>query len=289
MLKKSIAILLVLLALLSFTVTGISAAEADLAEVGADPVVYFEVPSDWKNFSYINCHIYPYGGDPLANWSSKKERCTLEEDGRWSYNFTKVGGLQDGTYYCIIFATDTNIETYATLMTTACYGDTLHCNDTYYENPVDSNKKSRAAFWKNHSASQYGPLMQLTSLGNLIGTCLPPGVTATDLFTEFLNETLDNARTYSGKTDQDIIDDMAQGLGLSQDSVEKIIKDTGVSVDWKKAESDAPVEDKPLIPGSPSAVGTGLDTTVVVVATALMLSSAITVAGAIILKKKQKN
>ncbi len=288
MLKKILCIVLTLVSLMGLTLIGVSAAEVDVQEVGADTVVYFEVPSDWKNYKHINCHIFPYGGKPLANWTSKKERCTLEEDGRWSYNFTKVGGLESGTYYCIIFATDTSIETYSTLMTTDCYGDTLYCNDTYYENPVDSNKSSRAAFWKNHSSSQYGPLMQITSIGNLIGTCLPPGVTATDLFNKFLTETLDNARQYSGKTDQDIIDDMAEGLGLSQDSVEKLIAEAGIDVAWEKAKSDAPIEDKPITPSNPSSVGTGIDYSVVIIAGTLMFISIAALAVALLLRRKAK-
>lgn len=274
MIKKTICLLLVLLSLMSIALMGVSAAEAEIAATGSGTTIYFEVPSNWKNYKYIYCHIWEYGSPtPLANWGSKKEICTLEADGRYSYDISKVGGLKSGAYYGVVFSNDPQLQTYDTIMTTACYGDTLHCNDTRYENPTDSNKTCQAAFWKNQDPAKYGPLMQITSLGNLIGTCLPPGVTAEDLFNKFLTETLDNARQYSGKTDQDIIDDMAGGLGLSQDSVEKLIKEAGVSVQWEKAKSDAPLEDKPLTPPASGSVSTGQEITLAVAGIALMLIS----------------
>lgn len=278
MMKKTICMLLVLISLLSVAFVSVSAAETKLSPTGSGTTIYFEVPSNWKNFKKVFCHIWAYGSPtPLANWQSKKELCTLEADGRYSYDISKVGGLESGVYYGIVFSNDVPLQTYDALMTDACYGDTLYCNGTFYEHPLDSNRTCQAAFWKNQDPAKYGPLMQITSLGNLIGTCLPPGVTAEEIFNKFLSDTLDNARQYSGKTDQEIIDDMAQGLGLSQDSIEKLIKESGVSVQWEKAKSDAPIEDKPITPAAPGTVSTGQNTTFAIVAGALMLISLATI------------
>lgn len=280
--KRILSVLLMLLTLIGQSLIFVSAAEAELAETGADGKLYFEVPSDWNNYKTVYCHIWEYGAPtPLAPYQSKKEKCTLEEDGRYSYDVSKVGGLEAGKYYGMLFSVDTQMQTYDTIMTADCLGDTLYCNDTLYENPKDSNRTCRAGFFRNHSATQYGPLMQITSLGNLIGTCLPPGVSAEDLFSGFLTEKLDNARTYSGKNDQAIIDDMAKGLGLSQNSVEKLISDSGIKVNWKKAESDAPQQDSDTIPG---AVQTGQSSGVVIIATVLMTSAA----GIIIFARKKQ-
>ncbi|MDO5123150.1 MAG: starch-binding protein [Eubacteriales bacterium] len=285
MMKKIICALLVLISILSVTASAVSAAETEIAPTGSGTTIYFEVPSNWNNFKKVYCHIWAYGSPtPLANWQSKKETCTLEEDGRYSYDISKVGGLESGVYYGIVFSNDLSVQTYDTLMTSACYGDTMYCNGTFYEHPLDSNKTGQAAFWKNQDPAKYGPLMQITSLGNLIGTCLPPDITAEKLFGKFLTETLDNARQYSGKTDQDIIDDMAQGLGLSQDSIEKLINQAGVSVQWEKAQSDAPLEDKPLIPASTGAVSTGQNTCLL---TAGILLMAFSLAALIIAGRKR--
>ncbi len=266
MFKKILCLALALVCIASMAVIGVSAAD--------DTTIFFEVPSDWNNYSTVYCHIWAYGGDSLASWQSKKEKCTEVEAGLYSYDVSKVGGLTDGQYYGVIFSIDIGLQTYDTLMTTACYGDTLYADGTIYENPQDSSKTAVAAFWKGQDKSAFGPVMQVTSIGNLIGTCLPPGVTAEQLFSDFLADWLDDARTYSGKEDQAIIDDMSTALGLSQDTTEKLIKDAGVDVKWEKAQSVAPTEDKPVTPSNTGAVSSGQETTIVFVAIAMMIAAA---------------
>lgn len=264
MIKKIMSLVLALVIIASMGVLAFTAS-------AADQKIYFEVPSTWNNFSKIFCHIWVYGGDPLANWQSKKEVCKLEADGRYSYDISKVGGLSAGETYCVIFSADTGVQTYDTFMGTSCLGDTVYCDGTLYENPMDSSKTALGAFWKNQSRSAYGPVMCVTSIGNLVGTCLAPGETAEGLFNTFLTANLENARTYSGKQDQQIIDDMANALGLSQKKVDELIKASGISVDWKMEESKAPEVDKPL---NPNTTATGQETTVVVVAIAMMVAAA---------------
>ena len=264
MIKKIMSLVLALVIIASMGVLAFTAS-------AADQKIYFEVPSTWNNFSKIFCHIWVYNGDPLANWQSKKEVCKLEADGRYSYDISKVGGLSAGETYCVIFSADTGVQTYDTFMGTSCLGDTVYCDGTLYENPMDSSKTALGAFWKNQSRCAYGPVMCVTSIGNLVGTCLAPGETAEGLFNTFLTDNLENARTYSGKQDQQIIDDMANSLGLSQKKVDELIKASGVTVDWKMEESKAPEVDKPLNPNTPA---TGQETTVVVVAIAMMVAAA---------------
>ena len=266
MFKKILCLALALVCMASVAVIGASAAE--------DTTIYFEAPENWGNFNSAYCHIWVYGGDSLAAWQSKKEKCTKVEDGLYSYDISKVGGLTDGEYYGVIFSCDFGAQTYDTIMTTACYGDTLYCDGTIYENPQDSSKTAQAAFWKGQNAATYGPIMQVTSIGNLIGTCLPPGVTAEGLFNNFLTEWLESARTYSGKDDQAIIDDMSKSLGLSQDTTEKLITESGVQVAWEKAKSEAPATDAAVIPNNGGSVSSGQETTIVVVALAMMIAAA---------------
>ena len=44
------------------------------------------------------------------------------------------------------------------------------------------------------------------------------------MFSKFLSDNLDNARTYSDKDDQAIIDDVLKGLGLSQNTGEQLLR-----------------------------------------------------------------
>lgn len=264
MTKKIISLVLALIVVASMGAIAFTAS-------AASQKIYFEVPSNWNNYTNIFCHVWVYNGDALANWQSKKEKCTLESDGRYSYDLSKVGGISGGETYCVIFSADTGVQTYDAFMGTPCIGDTLYSDGTLYENPVDSSKTALGAFWKNQSRSAYGPVMCVTSIGNLVGTCLAPGETAEGLFNTFLTANLESARTYSGKQDQQIIDDMANSLGLSQKKVDELIKASGISVDWKMEESKAPEVDKPINPGT---TATGQETTVVVIAIAMMVAAA---------------
>ncbi len=231
--KQILAITLVLMLSLSATVFTAHAEEFVPSE---EPVIYFEVPEDLNNYTAAFCHIWEYGSiEPFASWQSKKERCTqTDTPGVFSYNITAKTGitLEEDTFYCIIFFLDTGFETYTTLFSTDCFGDTVYCNDIFYENPVDSNKTSRAAFWKHQDPLTYGPLCQITSIGNISGTALPPQRTTADIFRDFLLANLENTRIHSGKTDQQIVDSLAEKLQLSNETVAEIIALAGVSVDW---------------------------------------------------------
>ena len=285
MLKKTLCILLVLASLLSLTLTA-SAAERDVEPTGADTKIYFEVPEDWgSNYKAVYCYIWDLeSGDVMVNFMSKKGKCTLEEDGRYSFDVSKLKNLDSSKTYGILFVLDIQIQTYDAIFTVDCIGDTLYCNSTIYENPTDSNKTCRAAFWRNQDPSKYGPIMQITSIGNLIGTCLPPGATAESMFTKFLSEKLDNARQYSGKNDQAIIDDMAKGLGLSIAQVEELIKSSGLEIAWESGISEAPKQEQAIKPGNTGAVSSGQDMTVAAVGFALVLAS---LAAIVIIRKKK--
>lgn len=276
MIKRILCLALAIVCVAGTAVIGVSAADADK--------IYFEVPDKWNNYSKVYCYIWNLDGSgSLAAWKSKKGLCEQVEDRLYSYDTTKVGGLEAGVNYGLIFVVDIDLQTYDALLTTACLGDTLYSDGTIYENPADSSKTALAAFWKNQDRSQYGPIMQVTSIGNLIGTCIPSGTTAESMFTKFLTDNLSNAQTYSGKDDQAIIDDILKGLGLSQDTGEELIKEAGVEVAWEKTQSVAPTVDKPVTPQNSGAVSSGQATTVVFVAFAMMLLAAAVV---FVLRKK---
>ncbi len=231
-LKQILSFVLVLLLALSSVAFAVSAEDFTPSE---EPVLYFEVPEDWNIYHSIFCHVWPYGERPLVNWQSKKEKCTATDiEGVFSYDITAKTGvvLEEGVMYCVIFSADTGMQTYDLLFSTECFGDTAYCDGTIYENPQDSYKTAQAAFWKHQDPLTYGPLFQITSIGNTAGTALPPNRTTSDILYDFLLFNLENARTYSGKTDQQIIDSLAQKLELSNKDVAQIITLAGVAVDW---------------------------------------------------------
>ena len=266
MIKKILCLAMVLVLVASMAVIGVSAAD--------DTKIYFEVPSDWNNYKSIYCHIWPYGEEPLANWQSKKEKCVDAGNGIFSYDPSKVGGLTAGVTYCVIFSADTGMQTYDTVFSTACLGDTVYCDGTKIENPEDSSKSAIAAYWKGQSKSSYGPVLAITSIGNIVGNV--PVQDVKGMFTDFIKgPKLGNARTYSGKNDQAIIDDTAKALGLGQDTIEQLIKESGVTdIAWTKAESKAEVKDDTTKIPNPSTAATGQETTIVYIAIAMMLASA---------------
>lgn len=271
MFKKFISLVLTLMVLASMAAIAMPATSA-----AEDTTIYFEVPSNWKNYKKVFCHVWLYGGESLASWQSKKETCTQVSEGLYSYDIAaKVGGLESGQLYGVIFSLDTGMQTYDLLMSTACYGDTVYCDGTVFENPADSNKTATAAYWKNQNKATYGPIMGITSIGNIVGTCIAPGETASGLFTAFItSDKLASARTYSKKDDQKIVDDIATVLGLSQDQIEQLIADSGVEIDWKKAESEAPKVEQAIKPGVGGSVGTGQEMTIVYIASAMMIAAA---------------
>ncbi len=267
MFKRILSLALVAIFMLSIAVVATSAAQVEIADNGAEAVaeVGAESPAEtgasttisfdanstgWKNFDKIACYIWEYGGDPVIQWAADKGDMKNAGDGIWTYDFTaKKISLDDSKDYGVIFYSKIKgsaaMQTFDLLISNECLGDTAYCTGDSVENPADSNKTSQVAVWKNKDKSVYGPIKTITSIGNIVGDCIPPHSSAYEMFVSFIKNTLTNARTYaknadgSKKTDQQIIDDAAKNLGLGKDDIEKAIKEAGVKVDWKKDDSGA--------------------------------------------------
>lgn len=234
--KKIISILLVTVMLMSMTAFVTSAAEASATTGYKEHTITFDASTtDWQNYKSIYCHIWVHGGDPIFAFKSKSEKCVDNGDGTWTYDLDAKGvTLEEGVLYSVLFANENGMQTYNLLLDTSCYGDTAYCDGTVYENPVDSNKTALAAYWSDISPHILGPELCITSIGNVVGTCIPYTTSAFDLFVTFLSPegNFANARLTSGKTDQEIIDDTARALGLSDLEVDDAIHWSGIYVDW---------------------------------------------------------
>lgn len=263
MFKRFLSLALVAIVMLSMTVAAVSAAQVEIAGVGAEAgaevgaessastgasntITFDASTTGWKNYKTVSCHIWEHGGDEIYAWGLKKELMKDNGDGTWTYDLVKAGiSLDPSKYYGVIFYNNNGAQTYDLGCGTACLGDTAYCTEELIENPVDSNKKTLATYWKNKDKTAYGPIKGITSIGNIVGECIPPTTSAYDMFVSFLKNTLNNARTYaknddgSSKTDQQLIDDVAKNLGIGKDDIEKAIKEAGVTADWKKDDSKA--------------------------------------------------
>ncbi len=203
-------------------------------------VINFDANSaGWKNFKKVFCHIWAYGGDSFYAWQSKASACTdADGDGIWTYDlYAKGVCIEPGVLYAVIFSNENQLQTYNLLFDSGVIGDTAYCDGTTYENPEDSSKTAQAAFWRCQDPTVYGPEKCITSIGNVVGTCIPRTTSAQSMFEDFLINKLENARTYSGKDDQTLLDDTAKALGLRKGNVEDAIYYTGVRVYWSASKS----------------------------------------------------
>ena len=266
MFKKLLSFALVLTMLLSVAMIAASAAQVEVvedaadvpAEVGADAdaatgagnTISFDTNSaGWKNFDYVFFHIWAIDDDSFAGyeWGGKKQRGTDAGNGIWTYDLDAAGlTIQPGCQYAVIFANSNSMQTYNLLFGSECIGHTAACDGTTYENPEDSTKTATAAFWDGGiDASVYGPELKISSIGTVVGTCCAKSTTPYKMFVGFLTDTLANARQYSGKDDQALLDDTAKALGIGKTDVKNAITESGATVEWDETKSTLPADSDP--------------------------------------------
>ena len=168
------------------------------SEVGADSsdatgaanVINFDVKkSGWGNVKNMFCHVWrPDGTGEAHAWQSKKEKCTYDAaTGIATYDLSKTNfdiSKSDGREYCVIFSANTGMQTYNTIMSGSCIGDTMYCSGEEIENPEDSEKKAAVAVWQNNP--DCGPEKKVTSTGNIVGTAYPDGESDVTLVATYL-------------------------------------------------------------------------------------------------------
>lgn len=184
-------------------------AAGDESEVGATTKIYFDVESaGWKNYKSIYCHIWRADGTGTwTSWATRKEMCTKESNGLYSYDVTKTGNAEEiqnagsKNLYCVIFSADTGVQTYNTIMNGNCLGDTCYVTGNQLENPEDNQKKATEAAWKNNPSC--GPQKVISSSGTVVGTALADGTTDVTLMADFLIKYVsEEGVADTGKTDK---------------------------------------------------------------------------------------
>lgn len=242
--KRMIGLLCCLMLLFGVVFTAIPASAAEVAASGSSDKIYFSVYGiKLRNYEYeyIDCYMWDIAdkSNPIE-WGSNKGRCTYEGNGKWSYDFGDHGiNITQGGFYYVIFTADWSFvhQTYPLLFDASCFGDTAYITVNMIENPVDSTKMTYETKWTNSDERQFGPMLMISSTGNVTGSSIPYCTDANTIFYKFLRDDLDNVRMNSGKDDQTLLDDIAQGLDLGVDDVEKEIAVAGVSTDWDRNKS----------------------------------------------------
>lgn len=174
---------------------GSSEVSADASsEVEAGNVIKFDVKkSGWNNVKAVFCHTWKVDGE-LPVWQSKSEKCNYDAStGIATYDLSKANyqiSKSDGKNYLVIFSANTGMQTYDTVMSGACIGDTMYCTGEEIENPVDSEKKAKVAKWENHS--DCGPQKKITSTGKIVGSALPEGQTDAVMLAQYLIDYYDD-------------------------------------------------------------------------------------------------
>lgn len=260
MFKKILSLALALMMIMSVAAVAASAAQVEIVDEAADAssiaeqgaenddaatgaldtskCFNFEVAgTGWNDFGAIGFYVFEIGGSELIPWGSKKLfRSEETSSGVWSYDPEANGmTIESGKQYAILFVNqNSSAQTYNLIFDSSCIGDTAYCTGNALENDVDSNKTSLECKWRN---SSYGPQKLITSIGNVVGETIPANTTPYEMFVSFLKEKLENARTYSGKDDQTLLDDTAKALGIGKSDVEKAIGEAGVTAEWSKDKS----------------------------------------------------
>ncbi len=292
MIKKFLSLLLAVMMVVSVMAVGVvnTAAATTDGFTPESTKLYFDVDgTGWTMGSKNKVAFHIFGGDmgteanPTAAlaWGAAKSIGAATSGESTIFEIDPVGGKQGysftpGVQYKIIFVRtegkNWKEQTYDLLFTTDCFGHVAYCDGTEYENPVDSTKKTLAAFWKDMDASKVGPVLQISSIGNVVGTCPEAGKTPASIFGDFISVVsgdsgttgLVNARKYvvdvGTKTEQKLIDDIGAGLGLTKDDVKTVFeenkKDTAdgdITTTWSYDDSVLPSGSTPHThtPGEP--------------------------------------
>ncbi|MEE1219437.1 MAG: dockerin type I repeat-containing protein [Ruminococcus sp.] len=183
-------------------------------QLGESKVFNFDVKScGWEESAAggIFCHIYSLDGTgSYPGWQSKAERCKYDPStGIATYDiatgikkgYTDLETIDKRKSWAVIFNTKSGNETYPVVLNSECYGDTVYAPDSniYYENPVDSEKKTVMVKWKE---SDLGAELCITTSGKVQGETIPYGKTKEIIFADYL----------VNNWDRDIIDTVAQKI-----------------------------------------------------------------------------
>ncbi len=226
--RKILAFVLVLLIMISVTAVGFNAQQTQSEE----KMIYFRVPDDWQNFRKIFCHItIKETGYSIYGYMSKKESCTEVDDGLWAYDLSDIVIMDE---YEIEFMSNVGHVTYPLMFRYENLGCTAYCDGTQYQTPYNMHKEVYAAYWEGVDPVVAGPVINIGEDGEIIGVCRSEyNEVNQEIFKKFLKNRLDDVKELTNKTDQQLIDDIIDALGISESTADIIIRSIGgIKLDW---------------------------------------------------------
>ena len=208
-----------------------------------DGKVYFEVPDDWEDVGSVYFWLYnKTSGEEVYQWGSKKGKMTAEGSGVWSFDLAGKGyALSAGEEYGCIFSADWNLRTDDLIISADNYGDTaLADGDTI------RTTKSCPAKWKS---GKNGTPVKIDAVGNVSGNDYWKGQSAYTVLLDYIKGNfVPFAARVTNRTAQQVIDDIAEQLGLSDADKEKAVaeakkaapelrisnKSNGIRAEWNE-------------------------------------------------------
>ena len=199
-------------------------ADAGSEAVSAGSVVKFDAKKSGWNLETnkkFYCHIWKADGSgSWPEWQTKAEQCSFDKaTGVATYDLSKTGNTispSDGRVYCVIFSSNTGMQTCNVIMSGACIGDTLYCTGEQSENPEDSEKKDFVAKWEN--TADCGQERKITSTGNIVGTAFPEGESDVTLLATYL------MAYYNDPAKTDLTQNLLDTLKVSPVDVMSVVK-----------------------------------------------------------------
>lgn len=150
---------------------------------GKNPVIYFEVPESWGEVTEetpMYAHIWVNDGEEYSAWQTKAERMKYVENRTFCFELVRTPLAEGSPYWnMVIFSMYGGQQTYDLTVSQWISGATAYVTGETIENPVDSNRISRIARWKQSGMG--GPHLVITSTGNIVGDTLLPGETTDDV------------------------------------------------------------------------------------------------------------
>lgn len=270
--KKHMKILSVLLALIlalsSITVLPLSAAAAEAeepAQTGDSPYsgltldsgkLYFDAASaGWSYGSKDKVafliqddqggEVTPYLGTKAIGTAVAGADGIFEYDVAAKMGVTLTPGVQYEVWFYSTSGKIWGASTYPMYFTTDCLGHVAYCTGANIEyNSFGNSVHGEAACFDGIDPTVCGPVLAISDNGNVVGECLTAGKTAYDIFVDYISviddnygmTRLDYSRTnvieLGEKTEQELIDDIAYGLGLTTEDVSRAFSETGVETTW---------------------------------------------------------
>lgn len=240
--KKLLCIALILTLILSVFSVPVFAEDSEQQE----NVLHFDTnTAKWRHkvkADKVYCYIYGDNGN-LNPWDDReKARCyDYDGDGVFTYYLDEQGiTLEDNKEYVCIFSCN-GYHTNPLLFDSSVLGDTAFTmNEPYLGGEDVSPKHHIYAYWKNQDPKIFGPPLE-TTLYCFIGTAIGKQKTPQQFFEEYFHKDLylGELSWCTNKTEQTLVDGLANKLGLSLSQVEESLSKTGIEIDWCAQDSVA--------------------------------------------------